>query len=204
MKGFGSRGFGSKKRMRKFEEGGPTDYAESGSAGGTNISFGEAFRAARKQGLKTFTWRGKEYTTETKEDKAKPKAEAEAKTSSRQAAPEEFAAQMNMRLADQGKILPDSYMPKSSLRGQYPELDRVAKGPKTRGGRRADSSDSETTEKVSGKDVGGRRRFMAPGARREREKEREASGMRKGGSVGSASKRADGIAVRGKTRGKMV
>jgi hypothetical protein len=28
-------------------------------------------------------------------------------------------------------------------------------------------------------------------------------GMAKGGSVGSASKRADGIAVRGKTKGKM-
>ena len=28
-------------------------------------------------------------------------------------------------------------------------------------------------------------------------------GMKKGGSVGSASKRADGIAQRGKTRGKM-
>jgi len=28
--------------------------------------------------------------------------------------------------------------------------------------------------------------------------------MAKGGSVGSASKRADGIAQRGKTRGKMV
>ena len=31
-----------------------------------------------------------------------------------------------------------------------------------------------------------------------------AAGMKKGGSVGSASKRADGIAERGKTRGKMV
>ena len=30
-----------------------------------------------------------------------------------------------------------------------------------------------------------------------------APGMKKGGSVGSASKRADGIAQRGKTRGKM-
>jgi hypothetical protein len=29
-------------------------------------------------------------------------------------------------------------------------------------------------------------------------------GMKKGGSVSSASKRADGIAVKGKTRGKMV
>ena len=30
------------------------------------------------------------------------------------------------------------------------------------------------------------------------------SGMKKGGSVSSASKRADGCAMRGKTRGKMV
>jgi hypothetical protein len=32
---------------------------------------------------------------------------------------------------------------------------------------------------------------------------RESRGMKSGGSVGSASKRADGIAQRGKTRGKM-
>jgi hypothetical protein len=32
----------------------------------------------------------------------------------------------------------------------------------------------------------------------------KAAGMKKGGSVGSASKRADGIAVKGKTRGTMV
>lgn len=31
----------------------------------------------------------------------------------------------------------------------------------------------------------------------------KASGMKKGGSVGSASRRADGIAQRGKTRGKI-
>ena len=29
-------------------------------------------------------------------------------------------------------------------------------------------------------------------------------GMKKGGSVGSASKRADGIATKGKTRGTMI
>jgi hypothetical protein len=33
---------------------------------------------------------------------------------------------------------------------------------------------------------------------------RKALGMKSGGSVGSASKRADGCAVKGKTRGKMV
>ena len=35
------------------------------------------------------------------------------------------------------------------------------------------------------------------------EKERKGTGYKKGGSVGSASKRADGIAMRGKTRGKI-
>lgn len=33
---------------------------------------------------------------------------------------------------------------------------------------------------------------------------KEAKGMKKGGKVSSASKRADGIAVKGKTRGRMV
>ena len=36
------------------------------------------------------------------------------------------------------------------------------------------------------------------------EERREARGMKKGGKVSSASKRADGIAQRGKTRGRMV
>jgi len=53
---------------------------------------------------------------------------------------------------------------------------------------------------------------VADAIRREREKEDQtppgvvptSSGMKKGGKVGSASKRADGCCVRGKTRGKMV
>jgi hypothetical protein len=36
------------------------------------------------------------------------------------------------------------------------------------------------------------------------EEKRKAMGMKKGGMIGSASKRADGIAARGKTRGRMV
>lgn len=36
------------------------------------------------------------------------------------------------------------------------------------------------------------------------EERREARGMKKGGSVSSASKRADGCAVKGKTKGRMV
>ncbi len=38
----------------------------------------------------------------------------------------------------------------------------------------------------------------------EAQKENQSKGMKKGGKVSSASKRADGCAQRGKTRGKMV
>ena len=43
-----------KGKVKKFELGGPTSYAESGSGGGTN-SFKDAFKAARKAGQGTFT-----------------------------------------------------------------------------------------------------------------------------------------------------
>ena len=184
--------FGPRYGMKRFEKGGstaggPTSYADSGSAGGTN-SFKDAFRSARKQGLKTFKWRGETYHTETADEqkakaKAKAKAETEAKTPARQAAPEEFAAQMNIRLADQGKILPDSYMRKSSLRGKYPELE-----PKENRG--SDSSPKfEDLEDV----------YTAL-RRNPTEK-----GYKRGGKVkSSASKRADGIAQRGKTKGRYV
>jgi hypothetical protein len=46
----------------------PKSYAESGSAGGSNISFKDAFRKAREQGLKEFSWRGDRYTTKLKEE----------------------------------------------------------------------------------------------------------------------------------------
>ena len=39
---------------------------------------------------------------------------------------------------------------------------------------------------------------------RDEEKKRQQAGMKKGGKVSSASKRADGCAVKGKTKGKMV
>lgn len=192
MKGFGSRGFGSKKRMRKFEEGGATDYAESGSAGGTNISFGEAFRAARKQGLKTFTWRGKEYSTDTKEDKAK---KAEKSLSE---------VEVTSKRPDFTKIY---------------EMDKVtdktgagSRGVPRRGGTRLDekigASIRGSTSSMKKSDSVYERLARGPNEAERKAKRvneaRESMSYRKGGSVGSASKRADGIAQRGKTRGKMV
>ncbi len=86
------------------------------------------------------------------------------------------------------------------------------------GGGARSSSTLETVGKVAGPaalamlgGVGGSKLIKNAREKREAE-EREAAaelkressrGMKKGGFVGSASKRADGIAQRGKTRGKM-
>jgi hypothetical protein len=56
------------KKADGGEIGGPTSYADSGSAGGTKIGFKEAFRKAREAGLKEFTWKGDKYSTKTKEE----------------------------------------------------------------------------------------------------------------------------------------
>lgn len=69
----------SEARRTKKAEGGLTSYAESGSAGGSNVSFKEAFRKARQQGMKEFTWRGDRYTTQLKEEtKRESKVEEQA------------------------------------------------------------------------------------------------------------------------------
>jgi hypothetical protein len=58
--------------------------------------------------------------------------------------------------------------------------------------------------------VDGKRKYMGfsmPDAKAEEyasELQRETRGMKKGGKVSSSSKRADGCAMRGKTRGRMV
>ena len=72
--------------MKRYQEGGEAEGL-SGTAGkeGVNkkprspddMSFSQAFRAARKGGKSAFMWRGKEYTTETKEEKEAAKKQKE-------------------------------------------------------------------------------------------------------------------------------
>jgi hypothetical protein len=171
--------------MKRYNAGGQTDYAESGSAGGSNVSFGEAFRAARKQGLKTFTWRGKEYTTDTKEDKAK-KAE---------------------------KSLSDVEV--TSKRPDFSEFykadkvtDKSGAGSRGASTRRRGKNLSEKIDERVGASIRGSSDSAEQKSRFEdiiqQRRARETMNYRKGGSVGSASKRADGCAIKGKTRGKFV
>ena len=99
-----------------------------------DMTFKEAFAAARKEGDKTFEWRGKKYTTEL----AKPEKSFKEK---------------------------------------------------------AKSSGFASAETKGG---------AALMTRKDRMKDKPMAKMAKGGSVSSASKRGDGCAIKGKTRGRMV
>jgi len=192
-----------KGKVKKFELGGPTSYAESGSAGGTN-SFKDAFKAARKAGQGTFTWRGDKYTTALESEKKTPAPAA--KPADKPAAPKVEA--------------PSVSGPRSGGRGSKPGMARVGSG-------RYDDPTSSFGERVMSPlsklgDIFGRRaeeRVMKDmnvdraEARKRLDAKEAASGMNRGGgvkkyagggSVSSASKRADGIASRGKTRCKIV
>jgi hypothetical protein len=123
--------------------------------------FGKAFAAARKRGDKTFEFKGKKFTTQTKEEK------------DREVTPEAKKAMDTMRM-DRA----------SNMRAQARKADVEMETPEERGamnlkGFKRDKKDMEGSG--------------------------EYSPFKKGGSVkSSASKRADGCAVRGKTKGRMV
>ena len=108
-------------------------------------AFADALKARKAGGAKTFTWKGKEYTTELASDK--------------KAAPAKAAPAVDAK-----------------------ETARVARVTDALRGAPADRVKKSTFPKSESK-------FL---------------GMKSGGSVSSASRRADGIAQRGKTKGRMV
>lgn len=193
-----------KRKMRKFETGGPTSYAESGSAGGSNISFKEAFKEARKAGLDEFTWRGKKYTTELasakKSDDSEPAKVKKTETTTEVETPSSDRVRSGGRGSKPASakigtgryddptttymdrvLSPFKRLASGNLFGQR-EVERVARGA------------GVGTEEA-------RRRLREAGMNRGGSVNKYA----KGGSVGSsASRRADGCATKGKTRGKFV
>ena len=127
----------------------------------TPKTFGAAFSAARKRGDKTFEFKGKKYTTQTKEEK------------DREVTPEAKKVMDTMRM-DRA----------SNMRAQARKADVEMETPEERGAMNLKGFKRDK-EDMSGSG--------------------EYSPFKKGGSVkSSASKRADGCAVRGKTKGRMV
>lgn len=140
------------------------------------MSFKEAFASARKAGDKTFEFEGKKFTTEMAGEKKPAKVTDTGDEASRLAA----------------------RMPKPQLK--YQSLSDRARGYEEE---RAKSGvgmyGSTKREKVPVED-----RMLKDATIRKSEQKFMGSGMKKGGSVGSASRRGDGIAQRGKTRGRIV
>lgn len=179
-----------------------------GTKSSTPTTFKEAFAQARREGKDRFTFNGKSYTTELAKPKSKP---TESKPSGPETAEENLSKRRPTDLA--------------SSKARY-------EGMKTAGERSQRESDAEKArESRLGSSILARDRLGSePDAyivnRRRRAAEEAAkemptpsrtfgagamsakglggmSGFAKGGKVGSASKRADGIAKKGKTRGMM-
>jgi hypothetical protein len=201
-----------KHKMKKYAKGGPTDYASSGSSGGTkDMSFSEAFRAARavakREGRdpdkEIFTWKGGKYTAEVEGEK---KSSTPARVTKTETTTEVESPSTTARGRPKSK-LPEGYRPKVGS-GRYDDptssyADRVFSPIKRLiGGNLFGQREVERVARGADVDTEEARRRL-----------REA-GMRGGGHVkkyahggtikSSASRRADGIAQRGKTRGKFV
>lgn len=186
-------------KKRKFADGGETgtDFGamNEGSADASDDSYtpkteakaepktrGEAFRAARAAGDKTFEFEGKKYTTELAKPKAAAKEEAPKSASAKSP-----GIMQRMRDADAAMVK----SAQARTRQGNADLGAANAGPSGTGGR-----------------LTGDR--MSPAYGQGRVNPDTMLSMKKGGTVkkfasgGSVSSRADGCCERGKTRGKMV
>jgi hypothetical protein len=112
----------------------------------------------------------------------------------------EYRARMEQLQKDQGlkAVRPEEYLgPIKALRGLH-NLAKMGRGSATEG--------ATTGREVA--ETAAQARFLGRGPRQEMparlSNQPPRLGMKKGGVVSSASKRADGCAIRGKTRGRMV
>ena len=191
-----------KKRVKRYdgEEGSVVEsdmpaqrieFSENtGSTGPTrDMSFKEAFASARGAGNKTFEWQGKKYTTEL----ASPKSSRAAEPAPKSARLPEPASRSVMRMNAE---------PKARTIGS--DLDELA---------RAKSAIETVNAMPKGRMLPqAKEEFLTPTPKRSgytMPKASEFTGMggmkfAGGGKVSSASKRADGCAIKGKTKGRII
>ena len=156
-------------------------------------SFSEAFAAARDRGDKDFAWEGKpgmRFSTKMREDKPAPTTESITKTTVKTEAPAPKAEEPAKAEKSKRGIGPYNVF----AGPDEPDLAAVQAAKAAGAARRA----KQAAEPMVYNPFRG-----AINALRERGKKSNPEAYAKGGSVSSASKRADGIAQRGKTRGKM-
>ena len=162
----------------------------------TGSTFKEAFAEARKEGKKSFEWNGEKYNTKMKEKAKGPdESEAESKRLSREESSAKGKSDKEKEdsdkrsrgvaagLASTGVALGAAAALSGMKKSEQERKERaLAKGKEERSMRSPVRSIS--TEEAAWEGEGGR-------------------AFRKGGKVSSASSRADGIAQRGKTKGRI-
>ncbi len=208
------------RRMEAMDEGGGERGPKPIPSTESEKTFKQAFADARKGGEKSFMWKGKKYNTEI----AKPKAnEDEGKAERRMTAigdkwredkkareaaavPKASAAEMERRKKMEKEQALETVAPEMSMIGG-PGLKAVQKGAQALAAKEAVKQTVKKRVEPSFRPIkditpGPEKVGMAP---RRIGYEPLKLGMKKGGAVktATASKRADGIAQRGKTRGRM-
>jgi hypothetical protein len=173
------------KRPIKSTADAKSETAEPAASKKTSFSsaFAEARAKALKGGPKTFEWNGKRYGTalkgETKsksEPPAKPKSVAEAEYKS---TPVKTSKERMAEIKEQTPLRNPS--------GGFDFLKAAERSARVKGEAMKESGRQSRVDRI----------------RRNVGSNLETYGMKKGGKVSSASSRADGCAMRGKTRGKM-
>ena len=196
-----STGYGGMGSRRTAEPKARREEAKSEEpAKAAQPKFGTAFAEARKAGLKTFEHNGKRYTTQVKDEA--PKKAVEAKREEPVAKAEipgpKKSASSELQPGDAGYGRQSFGNASKSTFGQRQqgadESEEMGKPAKTK---RPVDPEFYRKEMMGG---------LYPKSPRIKypEKEKFVPSYKKGGSVSSASSRADGIAQRGKTRGRMV
>jgi hypothetical protein len=186
-------------KKRKFNDGGMTEdevYAKPLA----KASFKEAFAEARKAGDKTFEYMGKKYTT----DVADPKKKSEDKEDPEMVRKAyQTAGEMRKPKVDEAKRQADMVKKEKGIERISPELDVLPAGKVAAGAVGAmaalKGASSLLKRGMTKKEASKKASAESSGAMKGDVRGDELR-YRAGGKVGSASKRADGCAIRGKTR----
>ena len=141
--------------------------------------FGKAFASARKAGDKTFMFKGKKYTTETKEEKDARTAKAAPKAAPKKDMPPAERAGTTKSQAAEKPRAAAAKPERKPIRMEG--LERAKKG-------------------ISGMMASRQRRLDMEEADRKSRGDKYGMGMKKGGMV---KKGRDGMASKGKTKGRM-
>jgi hypothetical protein len=202
-------------KKRKFNDGGDVYSKPLMKA-----SFKEAFAEARAAGDKTFEYMGKKYTTELASDKKKADDTKYGEDKEMVRKAYQTAGEMRKPKVDEAKRQADMAKNEKGVERVAPELDVLPMGKIVAGGAAAaaalkgmstlgkryaakEAAEKATVDKAAkiaaGKEAAKKSRAEASGAMKGDVRGDELR-YRAGGKVSSASKRADGCAIRGKTR----